>query len=85
MAYDNTNTGALFINDKGDNEKRPDYRGKVNIEGTEYSVSGWKRTSQTGKPYLSLRLELAREDYGKAGKPDHAKAAASDFDDDIPF
>jgi hypothetical protein len=25
MAYDNTNSGALFKNDKEGNEKRPDY------------------------------------------------------------
>jgi len=33
--YDNTNTGSLFKADKGDNEKRPDYRGSVNVDGVE--------------------------------------------------
>ena len=27
--YDNTNSFALFKNDKGDNESRPDYTGNV--------------------------------------------------------
>jgi len=31
MPYDNTNKIAIFKNDKGDNPKRPDYRGTLNI------------------------------------------------------
>ena len=31
--YDNTNSFALFKNDKGDNEARPDYTGTVTLEG----------------------------------------------------
>jgi len=27
--YDNNNRGVLFKNDKGDNDKRPDYRGSA--------------------------------------------------------
>lgn len=55
--YDNTNSGALFRNDKGDNPKRPDYKGKINIEGREFSISGWLRESQSGKKYMSLKVE----------------------------
>ena len=31
MSYDNTNTGAMFKNDKQGNEKRPDYTGRINV------------------------------------------------------
>lgn len=56
--YDNTNTGALFVNDKGDNEKRPDRRGTINIEGVEYKLSGWLRTPNGGgQQFLSLKAE----------------------------
>jgi hypothetical protein len=66
MAYDNTNSGALFINDKGDNEKRPDYRGTINIEGVIYKLAGWKRElrDETGKvtgKMLSLKAERKDE------------------------
>jgi hypothetical protein len=39
--YDNTNRGALFRNnDKTEeNEKWPDYRGNINVNGTEYWLS----------------------------------------------
>ena len=31
--YDNTNSFAMFKNEKGDNESRPDYTGNSNIGG----------------------------------------------------
>ena len=52
--YDKTNTGTLNKNDKGDNEKRPDYKGKIDIEGTLYWLSGWIREGNDGK-FLSLK------------------------------
>lgn len=88
--YDDTNRGVLFVNDKGDNEKRPDYRGTINVGGMEYEISGWKRTSSKGTKFLSLsvreKADSAPRDYGKGGKADHSRAAAhDDFDDDIDF
>jgi hypothetical protein len=57
--YDNTNTIALFMNDKGGNEKRPDYRGKINVNGTEYAVSAWLQTKKdgSGEQYLRGKIE----------------------------
>lgn len=57
--YDNTNTIALFMNDKGGNEKRPDYRGKLNVNGSEYAVSAWLQTKKdgTGEQYLRGKIE----------------------------
>lgn len=51
---DHTNKGVLFTNDKGDNDKRPDYKGRGNWGGKEFELSGWKRMSKDNKPYLSL-------------------------------
>jgi uncharacterized protein (DUF736 family) len=59
------NTFSLFLNDKGGNEKRPDRKGDGNIviDGKTYNLklSGWERTSQGGKQYLSGKIELAQE------------------------
>ena len=55
--YDNTNKISLFKNDKQGNEKRPDYTGKVNVEGKEYTVSMWKRTSKAGQDYISGEIQ----------------------------
>ena len=38
MEYDNTNSGVLFKNES-DNEKAPAYKGKLNVDGTEYQLA----------------------------------------------
>lgn len=83
--YDNTNTGALFKNDKQDNPKRPDYRGQINVGGTEYWISAWLRTSKKdGKKHMGLSVQPKE---GEATKPAEQQppAAKPEFDDDIPF
>ena len=80
--YDKTNTGTLGKNDKGDNEKRPDYKGKIDIEGTNYWLSAWLRKGPEGT-FMSLKAEKAE------AKPAANKSKPSsnfnDMADDIPF
>ena len=65
--YDNTNRGALFRNDKQGNDKRPDYKGKVNVAGIEYRMSGWVRKTEDGKfKLMSLQIELPVADASSA-------------------
>ena len=73
--YDNTNTGILFKNDIGDNPKRPAYKGKIDINGTEYQLAGWLREGKSGK-FISLKI-----DDKATAKP----AAKVDDDSEIPF
>mgnify|MGYP003638394360 CR=1 FL=1 len=56
--YDNKNTWVLFKNDKGDNEKRPDYTGtEVDENGVEHKIAGWIRVSKkTGEKFIALRI-----------------------------
>lgn len=62
MSYDNTDSGVLFQNDKEGNEKRPDYKGTINVNGTDYELAGWKRVSQkSGKPFLSLKVSEKKD------------------------
>jgi hypothetical protein len=81
MEYDNTNRGALFRNDdKNDNQDR-DYFGPLDIEGTEYWLSGWVRTSKkSGKKYLSLSIKPKQDK-----PPATNKSPAGDFGDEIAF
>jgi hypothetical protein len=81
MEYDNTNRGALFRNDdKNDNQDR-DYFGPLDIEGTEYWLSGWVRTSKkSGKKYLSLSIKPKQDK-----PPATNKSRAGDFGDEIAF
>jgi hypothetical protein len=43
-----TNTGAIFKNDKKTNEKQPDYKGKVNVNGKEMEVALWVKQGKFG-------------------------------------
>lgn len=79
--YDNNMRGVLFKNDKGDNPKRPDMTGNMEIDGTKYRISAWNKTSQKGTDFLSFVVE---EDDGsrKAAQPQQSQGG---LDDDIPF
>ncbi len=55
--YDNTNTGALFENDKQGNPKRPDYKGSINVDGKDYWLSMWDKVGKSGKAYYSLSIQ----------------------------
>jgi uncharacterized protein (DUF736 family) len=50
------NKGILFKNDyKKDNEKAPDYKGKINVEGKEFELAAWVREGNKGK-FMSLSV-----------------------------
>ncbi len=63
--YDNTNRGVLFVNDKGDNDKRPDKRGQLSIKADDYTpdadgnvliyLSAWINQNDTHGEIISLK------------------------------
>ena len=56
------NTFSLFANDKGDNPKRPDYRGDIILpDGTKMRLSAWVKEGQSGKKFLSGKVEPMNE------------------------
>ena len=81
--FDNTNRGVLFRNDKGDNPKRPDYTGKLNVAGAEFKLSAWLKESAKGK-FLSISVQPV-EAPAAAPKPAPKPVADPAFDDEIPF
>jgi hypothetical protein len=83
--YDNEKTGVMFRNrDKGDNEKRPDYKGSALIAGVEYWVSGWVRTKKdTGEKYLSTRY--TEKTPRAAAAPTGQSIADQEGGDGMPF
>jgi hypothetical protein len=81
--FDNTNRGVLFRNDKGDNPKRPDYTGKLNVAGAEFKLSAWLKESAKGK-FLSISVQPV-EAPAVAPKPAPKSVADPAFDDEIPF
>lgn len=80
--YDNTNRGSLFKNDKKTEEKHPDLSGSINIEGTEYWISGWSKVSKGGQKFLSLSVRQKQEQTRQSSQPTRATKTE---DEDIPW
>jgi uncharacterized protein (DUF736 family) len=60
--YDDTNKGVLFPNRyKEDGDKRPNYTGTVNVNGEEFRLAAWDRTSKNNNAYLSVVVSEPRE------------------------
>ena len=66
--YDNEKKIALFKNDKGDNPKRPDYRGTLTLNGVEYKASLWIRQDKKGNDYLNGSIEVKAEGNAPAAR-----------------
>lgn len=61
MAYeDRDNSGVLFKNDKGGNDRRPDYRGKAMVNGRKVEISAWIKEGNKGK-FMSLSFSEPRD------------------------
>ena len=90
MEYSKENRGVLFKNDDKQSDNHPDYKGSINIDGIEYWLSSWIKTSKQGNKFMSLSVQPKQQ---QATKPvNKAKQApqvvdTNDFDDmdGIPF
>jgi hypothetical protein len=93
MSYDTTNTFILSPNNKGDNPKRPDWRGDVNIDGKLYELSGWTRQKRDGSgSFISgpVKVKEKKADPGAYVPPPAPSRPApaappSNLDEDVPF
>jgi hypothetical protein len=80
-AYDETNRVVIFRElEANEVNRKPNFTGKVNVEGTDYRISLWSKTSKNGLKFLSGSIELATGGATK-GKP----AAPVEEQEDIPF
>lgn len=81
MEYDDTNKGILFRNDKRNSDKSPEFNGSINVDGTEYWLSGWVRESKSGNKFFSLSVQPKEQK--QAPKPQQRKFEANV--EDVPF
>jgi hypothetical protein len=62
MAYEiKPNTGSLFVNNKKEKETSSDFNGKLNVNGTLYYISGWKKISRNGEEYINLAINEVKK------------------------
>lgn len=55
--YDNRERGVLFKNADKNSDSSPDYRGSINVNGVDYWLSAWTKTSQKGTKFMSLSVK----------------------------
>lgn len=88
--YDNTNTGILTKNDKGDNAARPDYRGSINVNGQEFWLSAWIKEGRegsklAGQKYMSLSVQPKDAPSQHHQQKSNGYAPQPGVDDAAPF
>lgn len=85
MSYDNTNRGVLFKNDRKETDKHPDYRGRIDVGGTEYWLDAWIKTPKAGgAKFMSLSVK-PKEAKAQQEAPSPQPRTDAPFSDDIPF
>ena len=86
MEYDNTNRGTLGKNNNPKSDKSPEYTGKLNIEGKEYWLPGWVKTSsKDGSKFFSLTVNPKDDHPQKTVASKQQAPGFNDLDDDLPF
>lgn len=88
MSTKRDNSGALFKNDRKEQETHADYRGDCLIGGQEFYMDAWLNTADSGRKYLSVRFKpkQAKQAEPPRQRPKDEKYRAGTADDsDIPF
>lgn len=76
--FDDINRGALFKNDRKQEERHADYNGTLNVDGVEYYLNAWVRDGKRGKFFsLSVKPKQPRNSDGMDQRVP--------FDDAMPF
>lgn len=88
MAFDNTNRGSIWKNDKKDKDTHPDFTGTINVDGKDYWLNGWRRKEGAAEKSpamtFTVRPKESRDRNPNAGR-EHTTSATQPMDDEIPF
>jgi hypothetical protein len=78
--FDDTNRGVLFRDDKKTKETDRDYSGTINVNGEEFWLSAWVKTSKAGRKFMSLSVKPKAEAATPSGK-----SRAEEMSDGVSF
>jgi hypothetical protein len=79
-------TGAIFENGKKKNDKQPDLHIKLEIDGVQVSVGGWKRRSKKNNTvFFSVYGDTNKAPQAQENDTGMTKHPDGSLDDDIPF
>jgi hypothetical protein len=77
--------GQLFRNTDKQTETDRDYKGEAHVEGFgEVWISGWKKTTKNGDPFLSLSIK-PKEAVRKPGSGGARPSLKDELADEVPF
>lgn len=91
--------GSLFTNGYKQKETHPDWKGDfLGLDGVEYEIAGWTKSTRDGKPWYSLKVspKRAKADDRRPERGSHpdpyagfknkpAETASNNLDEDLPF
>ena len=77
------NSGSLFKNEKKESDNHPDYTGSALIDGTDYWMNAWLKSSESGRKWMSFSFKPKEE--AKPSKPASKPQRLEDMDSDTPF
>ena len=83
MSFDETNRGALFKNEDKKGDKFPDYKGQLNVNGQDFWISAWLKTSKQGTKFMSLSVQS--KDRQSSEPTRRGQPSRDDDSDSIPF
>lgn len=70
------NSGAIFKNTRKQEDRHPDYKGQINVNGQLFDIALWVKRPDGKDPYFSASIS---EPYKKD------EPATSEPTDDLPF
>jgi len=97
MAYEQRdNSGSFFINDRKEKDNHPDFKGSIQVDGTDYWLSIWSKSGAKGEFWsVSVTPKDAKQGNSQArpitqgtsslSKKSAPKTNAELLDEDLPF
>ena len=91
------NSGSLFVNDRKQSDKAPDFSGTLTIGeeladlvrkspgSVQFRLAGWKRTTSNGNSMLSIAISNKEPPQKNGGSPNGYSNKRTEKNDDTPW
>lgn len=84
------NSGAIFSNNyKSEGDSKPDYKGKIDVDGKAKEIALWVRTDKNGAKYFSVKISEPYQQPDQVPPPISEQggtaATVTNQVDDLPF
>jgi len=82
IKIEKANYGFCLHNQYAKSEKHPKWKGFANIDGVQKEIAIWERTTEAGKPMLSINFQSSEE---TSQYKTSTLESISYTDEDLPF